>query len=112
MFLPSSFFPRLLPLTLFVLNFFPILDMVVGSSSSCFALFVPYLFFSLHCLDYNLFTPGAPLAPGTLWVVEQIPTLVLGQDVTGSNFFSSFFFLLAFLQSLFSHLYAFCLICL
>lgn len=40
-------------------------------------------------VDYNLFTPGEVLAPGsqkltagTLWVVEQIPGLVMGQDVT------------------------------
>jgi len=33
-------------------------------------------------IDYNLFEPGKPLKPGTLWVVEQIPGLVEHADVT------------------------------
>lgn len=33
-------------------------------------------------VDFNKFTPGAPLPPGTLWVVEEIPGLVAGGDQT------------------------------
>jgi hypothetical protein len=33
-------------------------------------------------IDYNKFTPGQPLVPNTLFVVEQIPGLVVGGDVT------------------------------
>jgi len=29
-----------------------------------------------------LFTPGQPLLPNTLWVIEQIPGLVVGDDIT------------------------------
>jgi len=33
-------------------------------------------------INYNLFTPGAPLIPGTLVVAEQIPGLVVSGDIT------------------------------
>jgi len=33
-------------------------------------------------INYNLFTVGAPLVPGTLVVVEQIPGLVVSGDIT------------------------------
>jgi hypothetical protein len=33
-------------------------------------------------VDYNLFTPGKELPNGLLWVVEQIPGLVVGADRT------------------------------
>ena len=33
-------------------------------------------------INYNLFTPGQPLLPGTLFVSEQIPGLFVGGDVT------------------------------
>jgi len=33
-------------------------------------------------LDYNLFTPGQDLQPNTFWVVEQIPGLVVSDDLT------------------------------
>eukprot|EP00755_Sulcionema_specki_P035816 Sspe_Gene.21958::Locus_8269_Transcript_1_1_Confidence_1.000_Length_1883::g.21958::m.21958 len=33
-------------------------------------------------VNYNLFTPGNPLVPGTLWVMEEIPGQLPGQDVT------------------------------
>jgi len=33
-------------------------------------------------VDYNKFTPGKPLVPGTLWVSEQIPGLVVSDDLT------------------------------
>lgn len=33
-------------------------------------------------VDFNRFTPGAPLREGTLWVVEEIPGLVAGADQT------------------------------
>jgi len=33
-------------------------------------------------INYNLFTPGKPLVPGLLWVVEQIPGYVEAADVT------------------------------
>lgn len=33
-------------------------------------------------LNYNLFKPYNALQPGTLWIVEQIPGLILGEDVT------------------------------
>ena len=33
-------------------------------------------------IDYNKFTPGQPLEDGTLWVVEQIPGLVVTGDMT------------------------------
>ena len=33
-------------------------------------------------VDYNLFTPGKDLPANTLWVVEEIPGLVYGGDVT------------------------------
>jgi len=34
------------------------------------------------CVDYNLFKPGHSLAPGTLWIGEQIPGLFMTKDVT------------------------------
>ena len=34
-------------------------------------------------LDYNLFVPGAPLANGTLLLIEQIPGYVVNSDVSG-----------------------------
>ena len=33
-------------------------------------------------LDFKLYTPGQPLRPNTLWVMEQIPGLVVGSDQT------------------------------
>lgn len=33
-------------------------------------------------VDFNQFTPGTALKPGTLWVVEEIPGLVEGADET------------------------------
>jgi len=33
-------------------------------------------------INYNLFTPGSPLPPGLLWVVEQVPGYVVSGDVT------------------------------
>jgi len=33
-------------------------------------------------IDYKLFTPGQPLLPNTLFVCEQIPGLVYGEDTT------------------------------
>jgi hypothetical protein len=33
-------------------------------------------------INLNHFTPGQPLLDGTLWVSEQIPSLVVGADVT------------------------------
>merc|ERR1719409_317855 len=33
-------------------------------------------------VDFKLFQPGHALKPGTLWVVEEIPGLVAGADVT------------------------------
>jgi len=33
-------------------------------------------------VDIDLFKPGQALAPNTLWVIEQIPGLVVGGDVT------------------------------
>ncbi len=33
-------------------------------------------------VDFKLFTPGQPLQPGTLWVLEEIPGLVEGADQT------------------------------
>jgi len=33
-------------------------------------------------IDQKLFTPKQPLMPDTLWVIEQIPGLVVGGDVT------------------------------
>lgn len=33
-------------------------------------------------VDFNLFTPDSPLSPGTLWVVEEMPGLVVGEDRT------------------------------
>lgn len=33
-------------------------------------------------VDYKLFSPGQPLVPNTLWVVEQIPGLVVGSCLT------------------------------
>lgn len=33
-------------------------------------------------VDFNRFTPGQPLRPGTLWVLEEIPGLVKGADQT------------------------------
>ena len=34
------------------------------------------------CADYNLFTPGKSLLPGTLWIGEQIPGTWMTKDVT------------------------------
>ena len=33
-------------------------------------------------VDFNLFSPGKALQPGTLWVIEEIPGLVKGADQT------------------------------
>lgn len=33
-------------------------------------------------VDYKLFRPGNALVPNTLWVIEQIPGLVIGKDMT------------------------------
>ena len=33
-------------------------------------------------LDWKRFTPGEPLQPGTLWVAEQIPHLIVCGDQT------------------------------
>jgi hypothetical protein len=33
-------------------------------------------------VDFNLFTPGSPLVNNTLWVVEEMPGLVVGGDQT------------------------------
>ena len=33
-------------------------------------------------VDLKLFTPQQPLRDGTLWVCEQVPTLVVSGDVT------------------------------
>jgi hypothetical protein len=33
-------------------------------------------------VDYNKFTPGAPPAPGALWLVEQLPGFMNASDVT------------------------------
>jgi hypothetical protein len=33
-------------------------------------------------INYNLFVPRTPLSDGLLWVVEQIPGLVVGADKT------------------------------
>jgi hypothetical protein len=33
-------------------------------------------------VDYNLFTPGKPLKPNTLWILEQLPTLTQAADMT------------------------------
>jgi hypothetical protein len=35
-------------------------------------------------IDYSRFRPGAPLPAGTLWVVEQMPGMVVGADLTDS----------------------------
>lgn len=35
-------------------------------------------------LDYKLFTPGAPLPPGFFSVLEQLPGLVVAQDMTAT----------------------------
>jgi len=35
-------------------------------------------------VDFKRFTPGSALLPGTLWVVEEIPGLVLGADQTAT----------------------------
>ena len=35
-------------------------------------------------VDFKLFTPGKALKPDTLWIVEQIPGLIVGGDVTGT----------------------------
>ena len=35
-------------------------------------------------VDYNKFTPGQPLADGVLWIVEQIPGMVEGADMTAA----------------------------
>ena len=41
-------------------------------------------------VDTNKFTPGNAVQPGTLWVVEQIPGLVVGADATNVLQFSYF----------------------
>lgn len=44
-------------------------------------------------VNYNLFQVGQPLPPNTLWVVEQIPTLVVGGDLTNQlerGYFASY----------------------
>ena len=41
----------------------------------------PFFFF-FQVVDFKLFTPGKALKPDTLWIVEQIPGLVVGGDVT------------------------------
>ena len=33
-------------------------------------------------LDYKLFTPGQPVVPGTLWVLEQMPGIVEMADLS------------------------------
>ena len=33
-------------------------------------------------VDYKRFKPGQPLRDGLLWVLEQLPTLVVSRDVT------------------------------
>lgn len=37
---------------------------------------------ALQVVNYNLFEPTKALQPNTLWVLEQIPGLVVGTDVT------------------------------
>ena len=34
-------------------------------------------------LDLKLFSPGEPIADGTLWLAEQIPGLIVREDVSG-----------------------------
>jgi hypothetical protein len=45
-------------------------------------------------IDYKLFVPGSPLKPGTLWIAEQIPGLVVSKDMTSvlskQNFWPSY----------------------
>ena len=45
-------------------------------------------------LDYNLFTPGEPLKPGTFWILEQAPGTVQMADRTmlldNQGFWSSY----------------------
>ncbi|CAN7985572.1 unnamed protein product [Ixodes hexagonus] len=33
-------------------------------------------------LDYNLFTPGAPIGKNTLWILEQMPNITKSKDVS------------------------------
>ncbi len=33
-------------------------------------------------MDYNLFTPGLVLPANTVWVAEQLPGVIVPQDVT------------------------------
>lgn len=33
-------------------------------------------------VDYKRFKPGQPLRDGLLWVLEQLPTLIVSRDVT------------------------------
>ena len=33
-------------------------------------------------VDFNLYQPGKALAPGTLWVIDQVPGLVAAADMT------------------------------
>ena len=33
-------------------------------------------------LDYNMFTPGKPVVPGTLWILEQMPGMVQMADLS------------------------------
>ena len=33
-------------------------------------------------LNYNMFTPGQPVVPGTLWVLEQMPGMVQMADMS------------------------------
>ena len=41
-------------------------------------------------LDLNLFTPGQPLVPNTMWIAEQMPGLVKSRDVTEILMFGYF----------------------
>jgi len=41
-------------------------------------------------LDFKLYRPGRPLVPNTLWVMEQIPGLVVGADQTALLTFGYF----------------------
>lgn len=41
-------------------------------------------------LDFKLYVPGHPLVPNTLWVMEQIPGLVVGADETSLLTFGYF----------------------